>query len=136
MRALLVENYAPVETLSICDVPSPQISPGFVRVRVKAAGIGFVEALKIAGRYQTKDPLPFVPGTEFAGVVEEVGDGLEWPKVGEQNAGHSTAMRRPRSSGTRCGFTAMRRFCSRMGGSRPARRSRCWRSKSWRSSWG
>jgi NADPH:quinone reductase len=89
MRALLVENYAPVETLSICDVPSPQISPGFVRVRVKAAGIGFVEALKIAGRYQTKDPLPFVPGTEFAGVVEEVGDGSEWPKVGDRVFGPS-----------------------------------------------
>src|ERR1700760_464116 len=73
MRPLLVENYAPVETLCMRDVPSPTISHGFVRVRVKAAGIGFVEVLKIAGRYQTKDPLPFVPGTEFAGVVEEVG---------------------------------------------------------------
>jgi NADPH:quinone reductase len=89
MRPLLVENYAPVETLCMRDVPSPTISHGFVRVRVKAAGIGFVEVLKIAGRYQTKDPLPFVPGTEFAGVVEEVGDGLEWPKVGDRVFGPS-----------------------------------------------
>ena len=84
MRALLVENYAAVEALSIRDVPCPHVSPGLVRVRVKAAGIGFVEALKIAGRYQTKDPLPFIPGTEFAGLVEEVGEDLAWPKVGER----------------------------------------------------
>ena len=51
-----------VESLHLQDVPSPAIARGHVRVRVKVAGIGFVEALKIAGRYQTKDPLPFVPG--------------------------------------------------------------------------
>jgi len=89
MRALLVENYTSVEALSIRDVSSPKLGPGEVRVRVKAAGIGFVEALKIAGRYQTKDPLPFVPGTEFAGLVEEVGDGVMWPEVGEHVFGLS-----------------------------------------------
>ena len=73
MRALLVDNYTSVEFLSVRDVPRPTVEEGQARVRVKAAGIGFVEALKIAGRYQTKDPLPFVPGTEFAGVVEKVG---------------------------------------------------------------
>jgi NADPH2:quinone reductase len=70
-------------------MPSPKVGPGNVRIRVKAAGIGFVEALKIAGRYQTKDPLPFVPGTEFAGIVEEVGDGVTWPQVGQRVFGPS-----------------------------------------------
>src|SRR6516162_9912594 len=89
MRALVVSNYTSVESLHLQEVPSPAIARGHVRVRVKAAGIGFVEALKIAGRYQTKDPLPFVPGTEFAGIVEEVGDGVSWPHVGERVFGRS-----------------------------------------------
>jgi NADPH:quinone reductase len=89
MRALLVENYVSVAALRIRDLPSPKVGPGHVRIRVKAAGIGFVEALKIAGRYQTKDPLPFVPGTEFAGLVEEAGEGVTWPQVGERVFGPS-----------------------------------------------
>jgi NADPH2:quinone reductase len=58
------------------------VSPGQVRARVRAAGIGFVETLKIGGLYQTKDPLPFVPGMEFSGIVEEVGEGASQPNVG------------------------------------------------------
>ena len=40
--------------------------------RIGAAAVGFVDGLKVQGLYQTKDPLPFVPGTEFAGVVDAV----------------------------------------------------------------
>ena len=43
-----------------------------VRVRIQAAAVGFVDGLKVQGLYQTKDPLPFTPGSEFAGVVDEV----------------------------------------------------------------
>ena len=41
-------------------------------MRIQAASVGFVDGLKVQGLYQTKDPLPFVPGTEFAGVVDAV----------------------------------------------------------------
>jgi NADPH2:quinone reductase len=51
---------------------------------VKAAGIGFVDALKIAGRYQTKDALPFVPGMEFSGTVDEAGEDVTQLKVGDR----------------------------------------------------
>lgn len=71
MRAVVVEQYASIDQIALKDVPSPNIEPGQLRIRVEAAGIGFVDGLKIEGRYQTKDPLPFVPGTEFAGVVTE-----------------------------------------------------------------
>ena len=84
MKALFVENYTSVDGLRICEVPAPTLEHGHVRVRVRAAGIGFVEALKIAGKYQTKDPLPFVPGTEFAGIVEEVHGGEIAPTIGER----------------------------------------------------
>ena len=82
MRAVLVKQFSPVQSIRIEEVPSPDVSPGQVRVRVKAAGIGFVETLKIGGQYQTKDPLPFVPGMEFSGIVEEIGEGVSQPGVG------------------------------------------------------
>ena len=69
MKAVVVEQYSSIDQITLKDVPSPPMDPGQLRIRVKAAGIGFVDGLKIEGRYQTKDPLPFIPGTEFAGVV-------------------------------------------------------------------
>lgn len=83
MRAVVIERYAPIETQRIQDVPSPVAAGGQVRVRIKAAGIGFVDGLKIEGLYQTKDPLPFVPGMEFAGAVEDVGAGVTTLRVGD-----------------------------------------------------
>jgi NADPH2:quinone reductase len=71
MKAVVVEQYASIDQIALKDVPSPRIGPGQLRVRVEAAGIGFVDGLKMEGRYQTKDPLPFIPGTEFAGIVDE-----------------------------------------------------------------
>ena len=44
----------------------PALAPGSLRVRARTVGIGFVDGLKVQGLYQTKDPLPFIPGTEFA----------------------------------------------------------------------
>ncbi|WP_322516791.1 NADPH:quinone oxidoreductase family protein [Rhodopseudomonas palustris] len=76
MRAVVVENYTAIDQIVLKDVPIPDLSPGSVRVRVRAVGIGFVDGLKVQGLYQTKDPLPFIPGTEFAGEVEAVADGV------------------------------------------------------------
>ena len=84
MKAVLVEQYSPVRSVRIQDVPSPGVSQGQVRLRVKAAGIGFVDALKIGGLYQTKDPLPFVPGMEVSGVVDQVGEGVSKVRVGDR----------------------------------------------------
>ena len=84
MRALLVTEYTAVNSLQLRDVPRPEVRPDGVRIRVKAAGIGFVDALKIAGRYQTKDPLPFVPGTEIAGIVDNLGDEVSGLHGGER----------------------------------------------------
>lgn len=71
MRAVVVENYDRIENIAIKEVARPELSPGRVRVRVQAAAVGFVDGLKVQGLYQTKDPLPFTPGSEFAGVVDE-----------------------------------------------------------------
>ncbi|MEH2568017.1 NADPH:quinone oxidoreductase family protein [Bradyrhizobium sp. AZCC 2289] len=74
MKAVVVENYDSIDGISIKEISQPGIAAGEVRVRIEAAAIGFVDGLKVQGLYQTKDPLPFVPGTEFAGIVDAVAD--------------------------------------------------------------
>ena len=74
MKAVVVENYDSIDGISIKEIGTPGLSKGEVRVKVGAAAVGFVDGLKVQGLYQTKDPLPFVPGTEFAGVVDAVAE--------------------------------------------------------------
>jgi NADPH2:quinone reductase len=74
MKAVVVENYDSIDGISIKEMELPSIAAGQVRVRIGAAAVGFVDGLKVQGLYQTKDPLPFVPGTEFAGVVDATAD--------------------------------------------------------------
>lgn len=71
MKAVLVQNYDRIENITIKDVAKPELLPGMICVQVQAAAVGFVDGLKVQGLYQTKDPLPFTPGSEFAGVVDE-----------------------------------------------------------------
>jgi NADPH:quinone reductase len=82
MKAVVVENYDSIDGISIKEIGLPGILPGEVRVKIGAAAIGFVDGLKVQGLYQTKDPLPFVPGTEFAGVVDAVADNVQAFKPG------------------------------------------------------
>jgi NADPH2:quinone reductase len=84
MRAVLVEEFSPVKSLQIREISSPRCHAGEVRVRVAAVGLGFVDGLKIQGLYQTKDPIPFVPGMEFSGTVQETGDGVSQVRVGDR----------------------------------------------------
>lgn len=72
MKAVVVEQYDAIDNIGLKEVALPQVSAGQVRVKIQAASIGFVDGLKVQGLYQTKDPLPFTPGTEFAGIVDGV----------------------------------------------------------------
>src|SRR4051794_856090 len=82
MKAVVVENYDSIDGISIKEMPMPDIAAGQIRVKIGAAAVGFVDGLKMQGLYQTKDPLPFVPGTEFAGVVDGVADDVTAFKPG------------------------------------------------------
>ncbi len=64
--------------------PDPEPRPGQVVVDTEAAGVNYVDALFVAGRYQIKPPVPFVPGTESAGTVSAVGDGVTDVRVGQR----------------------------------------------------
>ena len=74
MRAVLCRSYGTPEDLVIDDLPDPVAGPGQLLVRVHAAAVNFPDVLLIAGKYQIKIPVPFIPGSELAGEVVAVGD--------------------------------------------------------------
>ena len=84
MRAVVCRSFGPLEQLEIEELPSAELLPGQVRVRVTAAGVNFVDALLVQGLYQIKPPLPFVAGGESVGVVIELGDGVTAPALGDR----------------------------------------------------
>ena len=87
MKAVLCKQFGPPETLVIEDLPSPRAGPGEVVVSVKAASVNFPDVLVIQNKYQVKATPPFTPGSEFAGVVKEVGAGVTQVKPGDRVLG-------------------------------------------------
>lgn len=86
MKALLCEAYGPPETLTLREMPMPEPGVGEVRIRVAAAGVNFPDGLIIQNRYQVKPPLPFSPGSEVAGVIDALGQGVEGFELGDRVA--------------------------------------------------
>jgi NADPH2:quinone reductase len=84
MRAIVCERLGDPEDLVLREVPSPTPGPGEVKVALRARGVSFVDVLVIAGQYQTKREVPFVPGGEAAGVVIEVGSGVHHVTPGDR----------------------------------------------------
>lgn len=86
MKAWLCENPTGVEALRWTDLPTPEPAPGQVRIAVRAASLNFPDVLVVQNKYQVKPPLPFVPGSEFAGTVDTVGAGVKHLKPGDRVA--------------------------------------------------
>ena len=84
MRALLSHAPGGPETLRLDTVPDPQPGPGELLVRVRACSINYPDVLIIEDKYQLKPPRPFAPGSEIAGEVEAVGDGVEGWSAGDR----------------------------------------------------
>lgn len=84
MRAAFCPAYGPPEVVEVGDQPSPPLGPGQVRVAVEAASVNFPDVLLVAGEYQIKVTPPFVPGSEFAGEVVELGEGADGVAVGDR----------------------------------------------------
>jgi len=61
----------------------PSARPGQVLIEIKAASLNFPDLLIVQNKYQIKPPLPFVPGAEYAGVVQAVGEGVSHLKAGQ-----------------------------------------------------
>ena len=90
MRAAVCRRYGPPEVVRVETLPSPALGPGQVRVRVHAAAVNYPDVLLVANEYQVKVPVPFVPGSEFAGVVAEAAGGVSHLAAGDRVFG--TAM--------------------------------------------
>lgn len=87
MRAAVCPEHGPPDVVRVEEVPSPVLAAGHVRVRVHAAAVNYPDVLLVADRYQLKVPAPFVPGSEFAGVVVEVGAGVDGIGPGDRVCG-------------------------------------------------
>ncbi len=83
MHAWLCETLDGVDALQWRELPTPEPKAGEVRIAIEAASLNFPDLLIVQGKYQFKPPLPFVPGSEFAGRIDAVGAGVEHLKVGD-----------------------------------------------------
>lgn len=83
MRGAFCREYGTPDVVSVEELPDPAVGDGAIRVAVHAAAVNFPDVLLCAGQYQIPVPPPFVPGSEFAGVVAEAGPGATW-EVGDR----------------------------------------------------
>jgi NADPH2:quinone reductase len=83
MKAWLCENPVGVQALKWTELPTPTPGADEVLIRIQAASLNFPDLLIVQNKYQMKPALPFVPGSEYAGVIEAIGSGVKHLKVGQ-----------------------------------------------------
>jgi NADPH:quinone reductase len=85
MKAMVCEAFGGPEVLALRDVPDPPPpGPGEIQVRIGARGVQYVDVLMLAGKYQFRPEPPFIPGSEGAGVVLAVGEGVRDFRIGDR----------------------------------------------------
>lgn len=85
MRAWQVHELGdPIDRMVLDEVDPPVPGPGRLVVNTEAVGLAFPDVLQVRGEYQVKPPLPFVPGSETAGTVASVGEGVSSDLIGRR----------------------------------------------------
>src|SRR5712675_2062637 len=84
MKAILVHQFGGPEVLKFEEIPTPKPAAGQVLVRIHAAGVNPYDTYMRAGTYAVKPPLPYTPGSDAAGVVEAIGEGVTKVKPGDR----------------------------------------------------
>ena len=92
MKAVVFEKLGGPEVLHIAEVPKPEVKPGMVLIKVRAAGINFADTLFRQGQYMMQPKLPDTPGFEAAGEIEAVGEGVTNLKPGQRVAAMGSKM--------------------------------------------
>ena len=87
MKAVVCREFGPPENLVVEDVDEPVAGPGQLLIDVEAAAVTFPDTLMLEDKYQFKTGLPYVPGTEGAGIVAAIGEGVEGWSVGDRVVG-------------------------------------------------
>lgn len=87
MKTVMCKEFGPAEKLVVEDQPIPEPGKGQVLIEVKACGVNFPDTLIIEGKYQFKPDLPFSPGSDVAGIVTKLGEGVSRYKVGDRVMG-------------------------------------------------
>lgn len=86
MHAWICDDPTGIDALRWTELSLPEPRTGEVRIRIEAASLNYPDLLIVQGRYQIKPTPPFVPGAEFAGVVEAVGEGVSAMVAGQRVA--------------------------------------------------
>jgi NADPH2:quinone reductase len=84
VKAILARAFGGPEVLKLEDVPDPAAGSGQVRVRIRAIGVNPYETYMRSGTYAIKPELPYIPGADAAGVVDQVGTGVTGWKAGDR----------------------------------------------------
>ena len=92
MKAVVIDKIGGPEVMKIAEVPKPEVKPGTVLIRVRAAGINFADTLFRQGQYVMQPKLPDTPGLEAAGEIEAVGAGVTNLKPGQRVAALGSKM--------------------------------------------
>ena len=83
VRGFLVREFGPAREHRIESVRMPPLQPHEVLIRTRAAGVNYPDLLVMEGKYQVRPPLPFVPGRDAAGTVEQIGESVKNVRVGD-----------------------------------------------------
>jgi NADPH2:quinone reductase len=84
MKAWRVNDWSEPEQMEFAEIPVPEPKPGEIRIKNRAAALNFYDILMIQGKYQVKPPLPFTPGSEVAGIVDDIGEGAHGFEIGDR----------------------------------------------------
>jgi len=84
MKAILVRQFGGPEVLKLEEVPAPKPASGQVLVKIHAAGVNPADTYARTGNYAVLPSLPYTPGTDGAGVVDSIGDGVKKVNPGDR----------------------------------------------------
>jgi len=84
MKQIVVNEFGGPEKLTLHDVPMPSVGDGQIVIKVEASGVNFSDVLQRKNKYVFPVTLPFVPGYEVAGIVTEIGKGVENISIGDR----------------------------------------------------
>lgn len=89
MKAIVCNEFGPLSDLEYKELPDPEAGPGQVLIRVEACGVNYPDGLLVQGKYQVRPDRPFIPGSEVAGEIVALGEGVTDRKVGQRVVGYA-----------------------------------------------